>query len=274
MKTKISMVITLLFISGSINFSFAVDKNKRKSEQASKEETTKNNKLTYQENSKGAIDIKTLYEQIRSKVNDIKEDPFDPNIKKNKVKEVYDGYKNTLVFIPFEGKQFPSGTFSNNQELTTLSYHDGTIRFSFGDSELRYLWLGYVSWYDSKACGNETGFSAYSIDLTPARVKSCLHGIGKVSECKNTYGYQSIAISNVDIEKVRALSGNIERYVTIHNISSIDTYDSTGLGDYIGEGRYRCTGHKGTRRMIYLNGYRYEFINKLTGETVFGFEGT
>ena len=117
------------------------------------------------------------------------------------------------------------------------------------------------------------GFSAYSVHITPSRVKSCLHGVGQVSECKNTYGYQTITLSNLDLERVRALSGNIERYVTIHNITSIDADESNGLGAYIGEGRYRCSGYKGTRRIIYLNGYEYRFIDKLTGETVFGFEG-
>ena len=225
MTKTISLLAWLSIVYSITNLTFAADKDKPLAKPSKKEIKAKETKPSYQVNSKNAIDIKSLYEQIRTKISEIKDDPFDPNVKSKKVKGIYDSYKNTLVFIPFED-HFPPGYFSNNQNLTTLSYHDGTLRFSFSDSELRFLSLGYVNWYDGKACGSDMGFSAYSVHITPSRVKSCLHGVGQVSECKNTYGYQTITLSNLDLERVRALSGNIERYVTIHNITSIDADES------------------------------------------------
>jgi len=216
-------------------------------------------------NSLNAIDIKTLYKKIDSEVKLIKEDPFDSNSRKNKRTEIYDKYKNVIVFIPSDKHDY-----ENTQNLTNLQYSDGMIRASISKPEYD---LGYVTWYSSNPNGGSCnyGFDSFHPEgVNGYKLQRCGSDIGSAS-CKNLDDWIIVEVAGVDVDTARRLSGNLERYIKINAITDIYHSSSSGLGDYIGEGRHKCSGNKGDRYGISVNGFNYFYIDKTSGKRVLSF---
>lgn len=222
---------------------------------------TKNQPPATTSNSQNAIDIRSLYIKLENEIKQVKADPFDPQSEKNQRRAIFSKYDDIVVFVPDDKHKY------DDQNISSLSYSDGSIRLISFKPQFD---LGYVTWFDGRNGGCPGyGYSAYTFySKDNFRFDKCGSQIGKV-QCRQPDGRIVVEISGVDVDTARKLSGNIERYVRLRNITYISKESSSGLGDYLGEGRYRCSGgNKGDRFLISTDGFDYYYIDKKSGQQV------